>query len=98
MHDWHTNRYSARFSKQIDPWKLRKTERKQELITINDSDGRMEFFPLHTVPNYFRECAELLNEEWKRSLNARYKCHWFSRRVIFFSFVKSPGYRYTAVP
>lgn len=31
----------------------------------------MEFAPLHTMPKYFQECAEVLNEEWKRSLTAR---------------------------
>ncbi|KAL4237613.1 Acetyltransferase (GNAT) domain [Mactra antiquata] len=31
----------------------------------------MEFHPLHSVPEYMNECAEVLNEEWKRSLTAR---------------------------
>ncbi|XP_045174864.2 N-alpha-acetyltransferase 80-like [Mercenaria mercenaria] len=31
----------------------------------------MEFKPLHKVPDFKKECAEVLNEEWKRSLTAR---------------------------
>lgn len=31
----------------------------------------MEFVPLHESPEFQKDCAEVLNEEWKRSLTAR---------------------------
>ncbi|WAR19810.1 NAA80-like protein [Mya arenaria] len=30
-----------------------------------------DLLPLHKIPKYSRECADVLNEEWKRSLTAR---------------------------